>query len=108
MFDRHCEPNVSNAEKSRRVPYLKPKSRIGISWDRLMYNVRYISQHWKDRVTVKVTALVLVYTVGFVSHFIEGREFKFEFVNTYFNVIRKKDLNSFLQIYFFKRVLKIV
>ncbi|CAG9536227.1 unnamed protein product [Cercopithifilaria johnstoni] len=64
MSEHHRKPHVTTADESRRVPYLKPKSRIGISWSRLLYNVHYISRHWKDRLIVKAAAVVLVYTIG--------------------------------------------
>ncbi|EFO17082.1 hypothetical protein LOAG_11419 [Loa loa] len=62
MSERHREPHVVNADG--RVPYFKPKSTTGIYWGRLLYNVRYVSRHWKDRIFVKATTIVLVYTVG--------------------------------------------
>lgn len=77
MSERHREPHVVNVDESRRVSYLKPRSRISTSWDRLLYNVRYVSRHWKDRFIVKAAAVVVVYTVGFVSYFIGAREFRF-------------------------------
>ncbi|VDK69346.1 unnamed protein product [Litomosoides sigmodontis] len=67
MSEPHGKPHIANVDESRRIPYLKPKSRISISWDRLLYNVRYMSRHWKDRVIVKAVAVVFVYTVGLYS-----------------------------------------
>ncbi|OZC11924.1 hypothetical protein X798_01105 [Onchocerca flexuosa] len=68
MSGHHRDPRVVNADKSPRVPYLKPKSKIGISWNRLLYNVRYVSRHWKDRIIVKTAAAVLVYTIGLYAY----------------------------------------
>ncbi|KAL3994303.1 hypothetical protein ACH3XW_21180 [Acanthocheilonema viteae] len=64
MSERHHKPHVANNEESRRVSYHKPKSRINISWNRFLYNVRYIGLHWKDRIIVKTAAVILIYTVG--------------------------------------------
>lgn len=80
MSGRHHEPRVVNADKSPRVPYLKPKSRIGISWNRLLYNVRYVSRHWKDRILVKTAAAVFIYTIGFVSYFTKEKNFNFNLI----------------------------
>ncbi|VDO38056.1 unnamed protein product [Brugia timori] len=64
MSEHHRKPHAMNTDGSQRVSYLKPRSRISISWDRLLYNVRYISQHWKDRMLVKAAAVMIVYTIG--------------------------------------------
>ncbi|KAM3719520.1 Deoxyribodipyrimidine photo-lyase [Dirofilaria immitis] len=64
MSGRHREPYVVNAEKPARVPHHKPRSKLAISWDRLLYNTRYVSRHWKDRILVKAVAAVFAYTIG--------------------------------------------
>uniref|UniRef100_A0A915Q2X2 NADH dehydrogenase [ubiquinone] 1 beta subcomplex subunit 6 n=1 Tax=Setaria digitata TaxID=48799 RepID=A0A915Q2X2_9BILA len=64
MSKCYREPRVGNAEESPRIPYHKPRSRMGILWDRLLYNVRYVSRHWKDRIIIKAVAGMLIYTVG--------------------------------------------
>lgn len=71
MREGHRGTHVVNADGPRRTPYFKPRSKIGISWDRLLYSVRYASRHWKDRIVVKSAAVILVYTVGFV--FLTGK-----------------------------------
>uniref|UniRef100_A0A183DW15 Complex I-B17 n=1 Tax=Gongylonema pulchrum TaxID=637853 RepID=A0A183DW15_9BILA len=65
------EPRVLGAVESKRVSYLKPRSRISVFWDRLLYNVRYTSRHWKDRVYVRFTVGILIYTVGLYAFIIK-------------------------------------